>query len=119
MLNDNKIIGNRGEDLAAEWLSERGYTILERNWRYRYWEVDIIASKKNLLHFFEVKTRTTQKYGHPEESIGNEKMQSLKKAAEQYLIKNPTWKYLQFDVIAITILYNQQPHFFLIEDIFF
>lgn len=118
-MTENKMTGNKGEELAATWLEEKGYSILERNWRFRFWEVDIIASRNNILHFFEVKTRTTQRFGHPEESVGNEKMQSLKKAAEEYLYKNPEWKYLQFDVLAITILNNQPPQFFLIEDVFF
>jgi putative endonuclease len=118
-MTENKITGNKGEDLATIWLAEKGYTIIERNWRYRFWEVDIIASKGKLLHFFEVKTRTTQRFGHPEESIGNDKMKSLKRAAEEYLYQHSEWKYLQFDVLAITILHNQPPEYFLIEDIFF
>ena len=119
MMTDNKITGNLGEDLAAVWIEEKGYTIIERNWRHRFWEVDIIASKNNRLHFFEVKTRTTKRFGHPEESIGKDKMHSLKRAAEEYLYKHTEWKYLQFDVLAITLLYNQPPEYFFIEDVFF
>ncbi len=61
-MNHNKDTGNKGENLAAQYLSERSYTILERNWRFKYWEVDIIASKKNKLHFVEVKTRTSHRF---------------------------------------------------------
>lgn len=118
-MNDNKTTGNLGEELAAEWLIKKGYTIVERNWRYRFWEVDIIASYNNRLHFFEIKTRTTKRFGHPEESIGKEKMQSLKKAAEEYLYRHTQWKYLQFDVLAITIINNNPVEYFLIEDVFF
>ena len=49
-MNHNQDTGKKGEDLAAQYLLERSYTILERNWRFKYWEVDIIASKKNKLH---------------------------------------------------------------------
>ena len=118
-MNDKKITGNRGEDLAPAWLQERGYEIVERNWRYRFWEVDIIASLNKRLHFFEIKTRTTKRFGYPEESIGKEKMQSLKKAAEEYLNRHNEWKYLQFDVLAITIIDDNPVEYFLIEDVFF
>ena len=102
-MQSNKDTGNLGEDLATIALQERGFTILERNWQFRYWEVDIIASVENRLHFIEVKTRKSLRYGYPEESITREKMNSLKNAAEAYLEANPEWKYIQFDVVAITI----------------
>ena len=116
---DNKSTGNKGEDLAADYLLKNGYTILHRNWRFRHWEVDIIASKGKFLHFFEVKTRTSDRYGKPEESISKEKMMNLKNAAEEYQYIYPEWQYLQFNVIAIMLIYNREPEFFLIEDVYF
>ena len=65
--------GKMGEQLAANYLYEAGYTILHRNWRHRHWEVDIIACRGNRLHFVEVKTRQNLSYGLPEESITKEK----------------------------------------------
>ena len=65
-----KETGNYGEDLATAWIANKGYLIIERNWRHKHWEVDIIASKENKLHFFEIKTRRSAIFGHPEESIG-------------------------------------------------
>lgn len=118
-MDSKKITGNKGEQMAAEWLRQKGFGIIERNWRYKYWEVDIIASMENKLHFFEVKTRTSNTFGHPEESIGEQKMKSLRKAAEAYTEQNPQWKYLQFDVLSITMLHNQPAEFFLIEDVYF
>ncbi len=119
-MNDwNKTTGNKGEELAANYLSEKGYVIIERNWRFRHAEVDIIASKNNRLHFFEIKTRTTDKYGKPEESMSHKKMNMLKTAAEEYQYKNPQWKYLQFDVLAITITNGIPTEYFLIEDVYF
>ena len=115
----NKDTGNKGEELAVQALEERGFNILERNWHFKYWEVDIIASRENRLHFVEVKTRTNQKFGYPEESITRDKMQSLKNAAEAYQEKHPEWKYIQFDVAAITLNGDKLREFLLIEDVYF
>ena len=115
----NKQTGNRGEDMAAVWIQQKGYIIVERNWRFKHWEVDIIASKENKLHFFEIKTRTSAKFGHPEESIGKIKMQSLINAAMEYQYLHPQWKLLQFDVLSITMIRGTATEYFLIEDVFF
>jgi putative endonuclease len=93
--------GFAGEKLAEEWLVARGYKIREANWRYRHLEVDLIAEKGDTLHFVEVKTRRSTKFGNPEESINKQKMKNLKDAAEQYQHLNPGWKWIQFDVLAI------------------
>ncbi len=93
--------GSEGEKLAIEWLTAKGFIIKESNWRYRHLEVDIIAEKGDTLHFIEVKTRRSTKFGNPEESINKQKMKNLKDAAEQYQFKNPGWKWIQFDVLAI------------------
>ena len=63
--------GKTGEKLAADWLEKKGFTILEKNWRHKRLEVDIIAEKDNLLHFIEVKSRSSQNYGLPEESVSS------------------------------------------------
>jgi putative endonuclease len=118
MIN-NKDTGNKGEELAVNALLERGFNILERNWQFRHWEVDIIASLDTRLHFVEVKTRTNRKFGYPEESITRDKMQSLKNAAEAYLDLHKEWKYIQFDVAAITLNGDKMIDFLLIEDVYF
>ena len=115
----NKTTGNKGEELAADYLLAKGYQVIERNWRFRYAEVDIIAAKENRLHFFEIKTRTSDKYGKPEESMSQKKMNMLKIAAEEYQYKNLQWKYVQFDVLAITIINGEPVEYFLIEDVYF
>ena len=107
--------GKDGEELAALYLLERGYTILYRNWRHRNWEVDIIATKNKRLHIIEVKTRTSARFGHPEENMDNKKMQSLINAAEEFMYQNPGWQQLQFDILAITII-QKEVEYFLIED---
>ncbi len=112
-------IGNSGEDTAASYLQTNSYEILHRNWRYKNHEVDIIATKKNKLHFIEVKTRTGLQFGYPEESISSRKMNSLKKAASAFLDSNPSYTQIQFDVIAILRSKNATTELLLIADVFF
>jgi putative endonuclease len=114
----NKEVGDKGEALAAIFLEKRGFYIIERNWRSKHLEIDIIASIDSKLHFVEVKTRTNEKYGKPEESISKAKMNHLKVGAEAYLYLHPQWDLIQFDVIAI-MLVRESAKIFLIEDVFF
>jgi putative endonuclease len=110
--------GKMGEQLGESFFTEAGYTILEKNWRHSHWEVDIIASKNKVLHFVEVKTRRTKKYGLPEEKVGNKKIQNLINAAEEYLYLHPEWKRIQFDILSIILSSNnEKPEYFLIEDV--
>ncbi|MDB5210446.1 MAG: YraN family protein [Sediminibacterium sp.] len=119
MMQTNRDKGNKGEELAAAHLEKNGYTILERNWRFRHWEVDIIASKGRFLHFIEVKTRHSLRFGRPEESITRDKMNNLRNIAEEYQYQNPDWKYVQFDVLAITVIDDVVREVFMIEDVYF
>lgn len=118
-MDNRKDTGNKGENIAANYLLQHGYIIVSRNWRHKHWEVDIIASRQNKLHFVEVKTRTSERFGKPEESIGRDKMKNLKNAAEEYLYQHPEWKYIQFDVVAIILHYEEVREIFLIEDVYF
>jgi len=65
----NKEIGIFGENMAISHLSKLGFEIMHRNWRYKHLEIDIIASKDNLLHIIEVKTRSSIEFGYPEQFI--------------------------------------------------
>jgi putative endonuclease len=118
-MNTNQQKGNHGEELGAAWLIKNGYALLERNWRFRHWEVDIIASKDKFLHFIEVKTRHSLRFGRPEESITRDKMNNLKNAAEEYQYQHPEWKFIQFDVLAITVVNDEVKEVFMIEDVYF
>ena len=115
----NKYTGNKGEEMAAEYLKQNGYNIVERNWRFKHWEVDIIASKGRCMHFFEIKTRSSEMYGHPEESISRKKMTNLRNAAEEYQYLHPEWKYVQFNVLAIKMYFNKPVEIMLFEDVYF
>jgi len=66
-------IGKSGEAIAAEWLKEKGYQILERNWKLGRLEIDLIAAKGEWLHFSEVKTRSSRQWGDPEISVTPQK----------------------------------------------
>ena len=110
--------GVLGEMMAAKYLAEKGFTILHQNWRHSHWEVDVIASLNNILHFIEVKTRRTQKFGYPEDDVTKKKIQNLINASEEYLFLNPGWKLIQFDVLSITLLKNKEPEYFFIEDVY-
>jgi putative endonuclease len=110
--------GNQGEAMAAEYLTGKGFSLLHQNWRHSHWEVDIIASKNNILHFIEVKTRQSKKFGHPEEAVSKKKIQNLINASEEYLHQQPQWKRIQFDILAISILKNEPVEYFFIEDVY-
>lgn len=104
--------------MAAKYLSEKGFTILHQNWRHSHWEVDFIASLVNTLHFIEVKTRRNRKFGYPEEDVTKKKMANLINASEEYLIANPEWKIIQFDILSISILKDEPTEYFFIEDVY-
>jgi putative endonuclease len=117
MANHNTT-GITGEAMAVHHLTEQGFAILHQNWRHSHWEVDIIASKENVLHFIEVKTRRTKKFGHPEEAVSKKKIRNLINASEEYLYQFPQWQRIQFDILSITILKNEPVEYFFIEDVF-
>lgn len=119
MEQNKKDTGSKGEEIASDFLKKNNFIIQARNWRHKHYEVDIVASRGNLLHFVEVKTRHTLKYGYPEESITKEKMQFLKHAASAYQYQHQQWKYIQFDVIAIELKNNEVREIFFIEDVYF
>ena len=109
--------GKDGEAMAVIWLAEHGYHILHQNWRHHNWEVDIIAYKEKRLHVIEVKTRSSDIFGYPEENMDSKKMQYLINAAEEYMYQYPQWQQLQFDILAINIR-KSGVEYFLIEDVY-
>jgi putative endonuclease len=113
----HNLTGSLGEQMAVKYLLDKGYTIIHRNWRHGNWEVDIIANKKNTLHFIEVKTRRTSTFGYPEDDVSKNKIRYLMCAAEEFLLLYPEWKSIQFDILSITIERNKEVQFFLIEDV--
>lgn len=96
-------LGQEGEEIARDYLVRQGYVILERNWRCRMGELDIICSKGDMIVFVEVKTRVENSLGLPGEAMTAEKGEKLWKAAAQYLSKNQLWEQpCRFDLITAT-----------------
>jgi putative endonuclease len=101
---DNINLGKYGEDLACKYLKTKGYKIKERNFRTFLGEIDIISEYKGNIVFVEVKTRSSNKFGYPEEAINYSKQQKIIKNALCYLAKYNLWKNnCCFDVILISI----------------
>lgn len=104
--------------MAAAYFIEKGYELLHQNWRFKNLEVDIIAVNMGILHFIEVKTRRTRKFGRPEDQVDKKKIKNMINAAEQYLYQFPQWKRIQFDILAITMVKHEPIEYFFIEDIY-
>lgn len=110
--------GIKGEEIAKNFLQTKGYKVLDTNWRFEKMEVDIVATLAELLIFVEVKTRSTNYFGYPEDSVTDKKQDLLKTAAEEYLFQNPQYEQIRFDIVSITMSDNKEEiqHF---EDAFF
>ena len=97
--------GNLAEDYAVKLLESKGYRIIDRNFRSRFGEIDIIAREKDELVFIEVKTRTSGDLGFPEQAVGIKKQKKMSQLALWYLQKvNTNDTATRFDVLAIMIL---------------
>ena len=111
-------LGKQGEQLAVNWLVDKGYTILHRNWRCGKYELDIIATKDGLVHVVEVKVRSSMQFGFPEENVSKKKFNSIKLGAEEFLFQHPEFHNIQFDILSINIVNGTENEFFFIEDVF-
>lgn len=100
--NDSNIMGMVGENLAAKFLTEKGFEIIERNFRNYYGEIDIIAKKDDVLSFVEVKLRKSDEYGSALEFVNKKKQEKIKKAAEIYLISKEIQNLQpRFDIVEV------------------
>lgn len=96
-------LGRRGEEMAAQLLREKGYHIVERNWRDANLEVDIIARTKTDIVFVEVKTRSDDTLMRPEEAVDWQKQRNLTLAAQHYIQKKRISLNIRFDVVSIVL----------------
>jgi len=94
-------LGKKGEQLAIDFLIKKGYKILEKNYRYLKAEVDIIAKKEHILVAIEVKTRSTNYFGNPEEFVNPKKIKLLLSAIDNYVVERDLDVEVRFDIIAI------------------
>jgi putative endonuclease len=100
--------GNRGESLAVKALKKKGYQILEKNYRSKLGEIDVIARDRGVLAFVEVKARRTDRFGNPKLAVTPEKQRKISMVALEYLKKTGQMgKKARFDVVAIRLLPGQ------------
>lgn len=100
-------IGKLGEDIAVNYLKQKGYKILDRNFECRQGELDIIAKDKNEIVFIEVKTRTSNRYGTPSEAVNKIKQKHMLQTIKYYLYtRNLNDEFVRIDVIEVYIRDN-------------
>lgn len=100
-------LGKQGEELAVAHLQNKGYTILERNYRFQKAEIDILALKDNYLVVVEVKTRTLDMVVLPQESINRKKINLLIKAVNGYVEEFEMEKEVRFDMVIVIKDYSK------------
>lgn len=96
-------LGKFGEELAVDFLLQKGYQLLETNFRYQKAEVDIIVQKGEVLAAVEVKTRSTNEFGDPQDFVNQKKIRLLTKAVNEYVESRDLDVEVRFDIVAITI----------------
>jgi putative endonuclease len=110
--------GNQGEQLAADFLEQKGFEIVVRNYRYKHSEIDLIVKKANWLIFVEVKTRSSPAYGYPEEFVDSKKVKMILEGAEHYIYAIDWQHNVRYDIVSV-LLRNGKPDIVHLEDAFY
>ena len=97
----HNILGRQGEELAARYLQQKGYQIIDRNWRSGRQELDIVAQKEDILVFVEVKSRRNNRFGDPQEAVSDTKIRNLVTSAEAYVCQHEIDLPVRFDIITV------------------
>ena len=98
-----KNVGNAGEEFAARVLEDAGYVIMERNYRTKIGEIDIIAVRDGVLHFIEVKTRSGDEFGYPADAVTDSKQNTIRRSADLYMSRRKLmWRSVSLDVMEVT-----------------
>jgi len=108
MENNSQLTGKSGEEAAKACLLAKGYSILETNWRFKKYEVDIISKIGQTIVFVEVKTRKSDTFGEPEIFVDRKKQNFLVAAAHQYITQHNIRLESRFDIIAVLQINNTQ-----------
>ncbi|RDI69484.1 YraN family protein [Nocardia pseudobrasiliensis] len=107
---DKLALGAHGEELAARYLRAAGMRIVDRNWRCRYGELDLIARDAAVTAFVEVKTRTGLSFGRPAEAVTRTKQRRIRRLAVLWLEAHPgPWVRIRFDVVSVLLLPGRRP----------
>jgi putative endonuclease len=118
-MTPKQALGKRGEQLALQLLEQSGYTLLEQNWRHRRAEIDLIMMEGPTLVFVEVKTRSTDAFGHPLEFVRKRQTDLLSSAASAYMEAiGHDWE-LRFDLVSVIIEADGSYRLELVKDAFF
>ncbi len=108
-----------GENLACDYLQKQDFEIIKRNFRYKKGEIDVICKKENTLIFVEVKYRTSDAFGMPENSVNATKKKIFLRTANEYIFQEDWQNDIRFDIIAILHKSNQEPEIMHFEDAFY
>ncbi len=119
--DDRLALGHAGEEAAAAELERRGYRVIERNWRCRLGEIDLIAIHGDVLVFVEVKARRSASFGVPAEAVDRRKSARLANLARAYISARPSLcrgRACRFDVVAVTFARSGSTTVEVIQDAF-
>jgi len=104
---DNYKKGQVGEDVVVEWLKKKGFKILERNFRSRWGEVDVVVEKNEVIVFVEVKTKSGERFGEPWEMVNRKKLEQIKRMAKMWCKKNKWDGACRIDVVGVWLDYGR------------
>jgi Holliday junction resolvase-like predicted endonuclease len=107
-----QFIGTNGETRVKEWLSKKGFQLINMSWNSSYGEIDIIASFFDQLHFIAVTTKNAVNRVYLRKVLPEKKMLSCKQAAQKYMERHPRWKKVIFDILAIEPAEENQKNLF-------
>jgi len=103
-MDNKKLLGSIGEKAASEFLEGRGYKIIEKNFRCKIGEIDIIAADNDVIVFVEVKTRSSNIYGQPSEAVNFYKQRKIVQTALTFIKKNKLYDWMsRFDVVEVIL----------------
>ena len=113
-------VGRRGEEIAAAYLVRQGYRVLERNWRGKIGELDLIVEREGVIAIVEVRTHEAADYDDPLASIRSRKIRQVARAAQEYVLRHPRIadREMRFDVVGVTLSGGGEPKVEHIPDAF-
>ena len=117
-MSQHLLLGKKGEELACQYITELNYKILDINWRFKKAEIDIIARDNRQIIFIEVKTRSGQAFGQPEDFVHIVKQKLMIQAAEEYIYFRNYQGEIRFDIISILFESSEKYTLRHIEDAF-